>query len=63
MVAVGAKLIVEPVAPNYRVEDLLANVTPEAMRGDFIFIKKCPPASSVHAYGIDAVDLYGTAIK
>jgi antitoxin MazE len=35
VVAVGAKLIVEPVAPNYRVEDLLANVTPEAMRGAF----------------------------
>ena len=35
VIAEGARLIVEPVAPIYRLEDLLANVTPESMRDAF----------------------------
>jgi antitoxin MazE len=35
VIAEGARLIVEPLAPIYRLEDLLANVTPESMRDAF----------------------------
>lgn len=35
IVARGNALIIEPVAPRYRLEDLLANVTPDAMRTAF----------------------------
>ena len=35
VIAEGTRLIVEPVAPIYRLEDLLANVTPESMRDAF----------------------------
>ncbi|MEO8927013.1 MAG: AbrB/MazE/SpoVT family DNA-binding domain-containing protein [Caulobacteraceae bacterium] len=33
--AEGAKLTIEAVAPAYRLEDLLANMTPRAMRAAF----------------------------
>ena len=31
VIAEGGRLVVEPVAPRYRLEDLIANMTPEAM--------------------------------
>ena len=33
--AEGGRLVVEPVSPRYRLEDLIANMTPEAMRDAF----------------------------
>jgi antitoxin MazE len=35
IVAEGARLIIEPVAPAFSLQDLLANMTPEAMREAF----------------------------
>jgi len=35
VIAEGARLIVEPVAPIYRLKDLPANVSPESMRDAF----------------------------
>ncbi len=35
IVAVGPRLIIEPAAPTYRMADLLANMTSEAMRSTF----------------------------
>jgi len=33
--AEGGRLVVEPVSPRYRLEDLTADMTPEAMRDAF----------------------------
>ena len=35
IVADGARLIIEPVAPAFSLQDLLVNMTPEAMREAF----------------------------
>ncbi len=35
VVAEGNRLIVEAAAPSYRLEDMLSNVTPDAMRAAF----------------------------
>jgi antitoxin MazE len=33
--ASGDKIIIEPLSPHYRLEDLLTNMSPDAMRGAF----------------------------
>ena len=35
VIAEGRRLIVEAAAPSYRLEEMLSNVTPEAMRAAF----------------------------
>ncbi len=35
IVADGARLIIEPVAPTFSLQDLLVNMTPESMRAAF----------------------------
>jgi antitoxin MazE len=35
VIADGSRLVVEPVTPRYRLEDMIANMTPEAMRAAF----------------------------
>ena len=35
IVAEGRRLIVEPASPRYRLEDLIANMTPQAMHDAF----------------------------
>jgi antitoxin MazE len=38
LIADGARLIIEPVAPAYILEDLLTNVTPRTMRAAFDWV-------------------------
>jgi antitoxin MazE len=39
LVAEGARLVVEPVTPAYFLQDLLVNLTPDAMRAAFDWVE------------------------